>query len=345
MSNRRIIGPPGTTLIESLIAVVIIGIVAAAVTQGVGAYLRELRGEELKAVAMDLAVRLREEAANPDNISISAIQPGNAVLLSCVKDSGNCQAMNSSEGVNPPNHAGFSLYRARKTAGAATTIERLAGPATNPVFYSTKGQICAAASSSCFIRAEAYFWATCPLSAARVPQPACPNRTQAINVRYRVYVDPTDANVPSFYASAKVISNPPAAAFNADTMAFSVRVASGFDQCPVGSVLRGFDLQGRVICRCVGSNQDISATQQCPAVCNAGEYVQSFDANGVAVCKSLTPACRALVSTTSGSFSCGVGYHIRQVRYDGCEAKLEKKAPQWPIDCAFSIECCPDLGV
>ena len=347
----------GTSLVETMVALAILGVVASLAAGSIGFSTKQMKVEDAKSALNLLGMRLRQELSNTDHLRTSADHNDgktNKDFLNCISPDMECIA------TKPSERRTFSLYRLEKSTLGITSAVRILGSSLNdPVYYGTRGEICTnAAASTCLFRAYADFWATCPLDSNNIPQAIC-SPSQTVNFRFVIELKP---NLPTFYEALKGSRFPP----SGSDLDFVVKVPTALiiqkgsvRACGVGQVQDGFLGDGSPRCRCPGSDKIVLPTDTCDNACPIDHYLKGFDATGKAECLSLTECsrsvsscaefaakqskcpCTCIETTAKVEKRCEEGQWITGVNFGNCTAKDNgKKGGTEPIICTGGFMLC-----
>lgn len=238
--GRRAFRSAGFSLLEMIIAAGLVGTIAMMTASYMGNITDGAKYERGRSMQENLVERVRLVAASPealrDSINQAAVgtsNQGNRALKDCMDRSLPC--LNTSA----ESQLGFNLWQSN-----GRTMERVAGPASDPVAYDDKGRRgCDRGRRGCLFGAEAYWWATCPGGAVSCAIP------DTVHVRVRT--------VPLNQPARGTPFRPYPANFDSDKTAFAVAVRGADinmklgDQCRANEKQIGYDSVGRPVCRCV----------------------------------------------------------------------------------------------
>jgi type II secretory pathway pseudopilin PulG len=371
----------GATLLETTIAIGILGIITLTAVVFFTSNMRQLRVEDAKSVVSDLAARLRSEASNPDNLRTSADlgeARGNKLLRDCLGAISGQACVNAA--TDPNLQHGFALIKLERRGSNVAHPVPIAGPGaigaggfSSPAYYSLRGELCNNLGvGDCVVKAEAFFWATCPLSAANAPQSSCPVAL-TIHVRIRVSVDDS---VSDFYSALRGTSFPNLREFEANRTAFALSVpASDIIQkaeqnaCGTGKIQVGFNTQGLPMCQCIGEYQDrtVGPSDVCnPISCPPNTYLSGFDPSktpplkciDISMCSSDRSSCSGFNTKDcpckcielnpdggSNAGQCPAGMWMTEINFGKCYATQVKKGGNSIVRCEKDIGICCRLPI
>ena len=357
----------GASLIESIIGLGILGIVVVGTTRFVGDNLTATQKERYRSGRNQLVYMISESLNNPENIALSAIKGGvfNRDLANCIQNTsgggGTCRA------IGIKNAKPFNLHAVGDT-DRGTILARSPNRGTS-LFYNwslsstnnpDKGKL----------NPIVYFWAECGIN----PRNGRINNScnKAANIYLSFVIQPVSgpystnyvgpARAPDlFYPYPKgVISRSGRIRVeelfkNATVIPaneISGRMASN---CPLGQYLKGYDSNGRIICKCF--------TENCTAKkCNADQVITDYRDNGQPICRSLTNArdftCttkRAEQKANRPAIYCPANHWLTEVHGEQCKggARFSRAGKggwvanaNWDITCDKKQEftCCQFRG-
>ncbi len=264
----------GFSLLEILVALVIIGLTIASATKYFGDVFLHQSNERIVDARDQIVDRVRSDIANPDVLANSVALgtgaagfEGNTAMSDCLDPRKICTV------TRPQAQVAFQLVRQR-IQGAGFTTEKIAGTTAVPQFYNLLGvRSNCNPSRSCPFAARAFFWATCPVPAAS-PAGAAPLTcagAETIHVRFQVsqsydpsFIAPTAraeaslrfASIPPGVPGQSPNSftdNPAEYSFAVSAKDIKLRLARDCKSRDPNSFQAGVDKGGNPICNCTTS--------------------------------------------------------------------------------------------
>lgn len=367
-------GETGASLIETMIAIGILGVAIGTAMTYFAQTGSTVRGENAKEVQQLIATRIQLALANPEAMSKTVNMltgSENKRLKACAigadAKEGLCTGANTVAAARE-----FELADAVVAADGSAV--KLSGPT---VGWTKDGKTCTVGTPTCVFTARTKFWATCKPAGninaftTSTPPNSC---VQAQYLNFKFLVSP--ASQVNKKSGVKLYPYPSAAAYNGSDTTGSIRMRAadvvlrqGGDCGDPKNNLRmvGIDSDGRPLCKCIdgsspptsGKNKGICQDQPCPA----GKLMVGFkEAPGTGF---LVPECLDQKSCEDpvtfdqkcpckiidlappvqkpDSGDCGVGFWMVHVSYGECKATTDKdgKAAPETVKCSeHTAKCC-----
>ncbi len=240
----------GTTLLETMIALGLIGVIVVGVSQFFSQTFKAQRRARIKTAYQFIAQDIENKLKNPGSIYASVmndgsgnalcIAPGPSCVVSpltqCLLGFGNgCTTQLTQHNPAAPNY--FALNYAMYTSNDSGLVT--SGDANNPIYYNADGVRCTLGSKLCMFKAVTFWYGVCETSAP------CTQASE-IHVAYQV---------------SQITPNPlpelgnPFPPLPASTHFFMHQVKDILgawmnNSCYPGAVVIGFSRQGRPLCEC-----------------------------------------------------------------------------------------------
>lgn len=356
-SNKAQFFQRGASLVETIMAIGILGIVVGAASTYFAQSGATLRIENAKETQSALAARMQSALSNPDAITNSilfGVGEGNTALKDCVSASGNCVITKANSAM------AFTLYDAGDQA------VRMASPTGEG--YDPDGKKCTPGSQNCIFTAIVKFWATCGLSAGPNPTPlsACVP-AKFINFKFQVQVakqmmQGKSAKLFPFPSDAVYNNALPSSAVRMRVADINARLGGECGQGKIGTTLKmtGIDQNGKPICKCLNGG-DPDAAGNCPnqrcAAKNSimvgfkpqspGSPILVPECINQQTCQNdTTGLCPCVDVDLATNGDCGEGYWMVSINYGQCTASTgkNKNAPE-TVSCTKKRGRCCKLDV
>lgn len=342
----------GVTILEVLVALGLIGIVAASATTYLVKANFEVRRENEKSAMLFLADRIQLELGTPDAIR-NAIDNDtsvpNQILKNCVAPGVACTKAAVPNVTEPAGQLGFYLY------SSGENTRKIAGPPSDPIGYTKQGELCAPGNANCTFGVLSWFWGTCPINTVtKIPNATC---TDPIYMNFRFQIRPLRQPRPE--EGGRYTEFPNDAAFNASSYGFAVRLRTAdivertLATCAPDQRVKSIGRNGLPVCECVvqqaiggqvvdaagttvgGSKstdafgRPICGAQTCP---NNDDIMVGYDATGNIKCLNYktqcgaagNPLCPCKDVDLAVNGDCGPGYWMVSINYGGCHANSDK---------------------
>jgi type II secretory pathway pseudopilin PulG len=358
----------GATLLETIIAIGILGAVVGAASTYFAQSGSTLRFENLKEMQGAIVGRLQSALANPEviNKTLDFAPPSTGLnqLKACILGTSTCVA------TAPASSWTFDLLDANVDPSTGKPIQLAGGLAG----YDMEGNPCKLGSPKCIFGTEVKFWATCPLDTAKNPTPltTCP-RAQYLNFKFQVRVP--DAKQLFKSKGLKLPNFPSDADYNGAEPMSAVRVRVADVLARRGGAcgkpedylrMVGLDKEGKPICRCIDGS---SKTPCKPVICAKNEIMIGFKevttkdkATGVNITtlqpqclkqkdcedlsKTLPDICPCTDVDLGASGKCAEGFWMVGIQYGECSATTEKdKGGPETVKCTGKKGRCCKLDV
>ncbi|MBQ47276.1 MAG: hypothetical protein CMP10_07385 [Zetaproteobacteria bacterium] len=357
----------GATLIESILGVGILILIVVSTTRFVGNNLKGTQKERYRSARNQLIYMISESLNNPENIALSAVKGGvfNADLTNCIQNISGSGGVCRAVGIR--NAKSFNLHAVGDTE-TGTILTRTPNRGQS-LFYDwnlhstsdpNKGKL----------NPIVYFWAECGINPTngRIND-SC---NKAANIYLAFVIQPVSGPYsPNFVGSAAgpdVFYPYPDGVItkngrirvsdlykNASVIAANEITGRMASTCPLGKYLKGYDSNGRIICKCF--------TDECTAKkCRSDQVIVDYLSNGQPVCRSLTNASnftcftrRAQQRGSRPAIYCPANHWLTSVHGDQCRggARFSRSGKgtwvanaNWEITCDKKQEytCCQFKG-
>ncbi len=327
----------GSTLIESMAAVAVLGIIIYTASQLWSFLIAERQFIELRSHQERLAAILDSKLKNPREIYLSIAIPDNAAFTACLLGPKTDACTSRSQGsafvdYGPPLVA-FSLASPDSFRGAGATMTPQYSTMT-PQYYNRFGVVCsnknAATDRLCLFKAEAFYFPLCPRGPTGIPLATC-TQARGFTFVYRVtqvqhlYIGAT----PSPRFLAPIPANGTAKPFTLTTS--QILDSYRHNHCNLGSLLEGFTNTGEPLCSSCRFPYTKSiwgkdrygkpiciASSHKSQTCKDNEIYRGLADNGSTICLPYAQAFDCLTFRNTLANNCPDGYWLNQAQIGRC---------------------------
>jgi hypothetical protein len=291
----------GTTLLEAMIAIGILGIVGVGMTQFFFSSIKMDKKNKIKAVMTFLAGDIENKLKSPSTIYLSLLDNANANLIQCVLGTlTGCTNSLVTYNANNPNY--FALNYA---TGVSSAARMTSASANNPTYYDKDGLITTIRAKRVFV-AKTFFYATCD----PVDGTTCLRGPASVQVAYVVSQIP--GTLPEF--GTGIFRDIPRAVHFFSHQVKDILGTFNTSTCNPGAVISGYDRRGYATCRC--SSPYIQGTfpnNRFGPICRLLLAAEVYCPNPNTVFRGLTTDGRANCLPASAAYDCISGTPLNLV--------------------------------
>jgi len=304
----------GTTLVETAIAVGILGVTAMGMTQFFSQNIKLEKQNKIKAAMEFLAQDIENKLKTPSSIYLSLLDGNNLSLSQCILGwSTGCTAALTTPGSQNPFALNYDV-------GLNQIGKRLTNPTSVALaYYDVNGLPCNRQQTplTCVFTAETFFYATCDPTEATFP--TCLYGPAEVHVGYSVK---KLAGTLTSYSSTIFKNLPTNPRFFTHQTKNILGITSN-STCPIGSVITGYDRRGYPSCECKSpyiQQGNLRYGPRCVLLtanqlkCADGLIYRGISSNGTAMCENPYQAYSCIDANPVADLGakCPAGYWVMQ---------------------------------
>lgn len=317
----------GATLLETLVAIGIVGLIAAGMAQFFLTSVRIQRTNKHKTAMRYLALDIENKLKTASSIYLSLLDPQNIDLIKCTLGTlDGCTNTLVSYDPGAPNY--FALhYRTQNDDSQAITSE----DPDAPLIYDTNGILCPegepTGDAQCAFQAETFFYASCDPAEG---SSTCEYGPALLHVAYRV------SQIPGTLSNQQRFQDLPRSIHFYTHQVSNILGSTMTAVCNPGAVVAGYDRRGYSICRCSGRYVDSGMTNRNGPICSdtvdsahycpqMNQIFRGLNPDGTANCVDIDDAYECIDLDTSledyhadMTQRCPAGYWVQEEKRADC---------------------------